>query len=183
MVLQEGPGVHSPGPLVTQRSHTGQEVLPVLWPAEDLGALNPRPMTWWRMPGPSSLACGCMGTVDPFWYASGKVAFEPTSPFTGRSPGSPGHGNHPLGLRPRSSLPVPLSPRGDSALEHRRPPARAVVVARGLGPAGQSQPAGAAGKLPAPGPLPQNPGGDLQGQTACVNPFATLSTASLVGDV
>ena len=41
MVVQEGPGIHPPGPLVTQVPHPGQEVLAVFRSPEDLGPLNP----------------------------------------------------------------------------------------------------------------------------------------------
>ena len=83
------------------------------------------------------------------------------------------HGTHPLGVRPGSGLPVPLLARGSSALEYLHPPARTLVAARGVGQAGQPQPAGAAGSVSTPGPVPEDPAGVLQGQTALLSEVAT----------
>src|SRR5713226_1021799 len=88
------------------------------------------------------------------------------------------HGIGPVGLRPGPGLSISLPAQRGAALEHLHFAARALVVARRMGQAGQSQLSDAARKVSSAGSLPENSAGYLEGQNNCLHRCVTFLTAS-----
>lgn len=73
VVRQEPPGIQDQLPGRTERREAVDEVRPIVVSREDFDSVDPRPMTWWKAPGASTLGCLGMEESPGLSRETGKV--------------------------------------------------------------------------------------------------------------